>query len=139
MRTMRINRFLPVGLPGTVVLMIGASICAWSAEPPKAPVPASPYLPVIYRYADTMIERGRDTSGPAKTGLFLSALDRATLAPLTNRPPGPRGIRESDRVGSKDAPLVGANLHHDENLLRLLYTLSELSGKPKYRDAADAG
>jgi len=72
-----------------------------------------------------------------KTGLFLSALDRITMAPLTNRPPAPHGIRESERVGSKDGPLVGASVHHDENLIRLLYTLSELSSKPKYRDAAD--
>jgi hypothetical protein len=49
-----------------------------------APVPNSPYLPVIYRYADAVLEQQRD-----------------------------------------------------QNFIRLLYTLSELSGKPKYRDAAD--
>jgi hypothetical protein len=105
---------------------------------PKAPVPKSPFLSVVYRYADTMLEKARDTYGPHKSGLFLSALDRVTFAPLTNRPPAPEGIRESDRAGAKDEPLVGANPQHDENLLRLLYTLSELSGKPKYREAADA-
>src|SRR4249919_1990451 len=116
MRAMLANLLVAAVLLGTVVLLV--STFAWSAELPKAPVPPSPFLPVIYRYADTMIERGRDTYGPVKTGLFLSALDRATLAPLTNRPSAPRGIRESDRVGSMDGPLVGANLHHDENLLR---------------------
>jgi hypothetical protein len=69
--------------------------------------------------------------------LFLSALDRATLAPLTNRPAAPAGLRESDRVGTPDGPLIGANPQHDENLLRLLYLLSELTTKPKYRDAAN--
>jgi hypothetical protein len=123
---------------GMLAVLVTAVASVSAVEPPKAPVPSSPFMPVIYRYADTMIERGRDTYGPMKTGLFLSALDRSTLAPLTNRPPAPHGIRESDRVGSKDGPLVGANVHHDQNLLRLLYTLSELSGKPKYRDAADA-
>ena len=122
---------------GMLAVLVTAVASLSAAEPPKAPVPSSPFMPVIYRYADTMIERGRDTYGPVKTGLFLSALDRSTLTPLTNRPPTPHGIRESDRVGSKDGPLVGANVHHDQNLLRLLYTLSELSGKPKYRDAAD--
>jgi len=105
--------------------------------PPKAPVPPSPWLPGIYRYADAMLQHGRDTCGPQKTGLFLSALDRTTLAPLTIRPPAPAGVREEDRAGPKDGPLTGANLQHDENLLRLLYTLSELSSKPVYRDAAD--
>jgi len=117
------------------------SAIAGAQEIPKAPVPPSPFLPVVYRYADTLIAKGRDTYGPQKTGLFLSALDRAALAPLATRPPAPEGVQEGDRVGSwgegKGGPLVGANLQHDENLLRLLYTLSELSGKPIYRDAAD--
>jgi hypothetical protein len=91
----------------------------FAAEIPKAPIPPSPYLPIIYKFADAMLEHGRDTHGPQKTGLFLSALDRVTFSPLTNR------------------ALAVANPQEDENLLRLLYTLSELSGKPKYRDAAD--
>jgi hypothetical protein len=90
-----------------------------AAEIPKAPVPPSPYLPIIYKYADAMLEHGRDTYGPQKTGMFLSALDRATLSAPTNR-------------------TAAADLQRDENFLRLLYTLSDLSGKPKYRDAADA-
>src|SRR5512143_3247464 len=96
-----------------------AGISLLGAEVPKAPVPPSPFLPIIYRYADAMLEHGRDTYGAQKTGLFLSALDRARLAPLTNRPPAPAGIRESDRVGPKGGPLTGANPQHDENLLRL--------------------
>ena len=85
---------------------------------PRVPVPKSPYIAVVYRYADTMLEKGRDTVGPQKTGLLLSALDRNTFAPPPNLPV--------------------ANPQHDENLLRLLYTLSELTLKPVYRDAADA-
>jgi hypothetical protein len=91
----------------------------FAADLPKAPVPPSPYLPIIYKYADAMLEHGRDTYGPQKTGMFLSALDRATLSAPTNRS-------------------AAADLRRDENFLRLLYTLSDLSGKPKYRDAADA-
>ena len=82
------------------------------------PVPPSPYLGVVYRYADAMLKHGRDTHGPQKTGLLLSALDRTTLAPLNGR------------------PIADPQL--DQNLLRVLYTLSELSGKATYRDAADA-
>jgi hypothetical protein len=92
--------------------------CAqFSAAAPK-PVPASPYLPVVYRYADAMLKHGRDAVGPQKTGLLLSALDRKTLAPPDERPL--------------------ADPRSDQNLLRVLYTLSELSTKPVYRDAADA-
>jgi hypothetical protein len=102
-------------------LLFGIAVPAITADVLKVPVPSSPYLPVIYRFADAMIERGRDVYGPEKTGLFLSALDRGTMGLLTNAPSAP-----------------AANPQHHQNFLRLLYTLSELSSKPKYRDAANA-
>ena len=90
------------------------------------PVPKSPFIPVIYRYADAMLDKGRDDVGPQKTGLFLSALDRTALAPLSNRPAAPAGVRESDRAGTAGRALTGANPQHDENLLRLLPSRSDL-------------
>jgi hypothetical protein len=126
------------GLLTFAVVLVGTTTRVTAAEIPKAPVPKSPYLPIVYRYADAMLKNGRDTYGPQKTGLFLSALDRITLAPLTNLPNAPEGILTGQRVGETNQPLVGANPQHDENFLRLLYTLSELSGKPHYREAADA-
>lgn len=103
-----------------------------------ADVPSSPYVNYIYRYADTMLAKGRDVYGPQQSGLFLSALDRHALAPLTVRPAPPAGVRRGDRVGPPWEALVGANPQHDQNLLRVLYVLSGLSGESKYRDAADA-
>lgn len=103
-----------------------------------ADVPSSPYLNYVYGYADTMLAKGRDVYGPTQSGLFLSALDRHTLAPLTVRPAPPAGVRRGDRVGPPWEALVGANPHHDQNLLRVLYVLSGLSGESKYHDAADA-
>src|SRR5262245_60440859 len=94
----------------TVLLDIGPCGNSLAAEIPKAPVPNSPYLAKVYAYADAMLERGRDTYGPQKTGLFVSALDRVTFAPLTNRPTVLSLIRPSKPAG--------ANLQHDENLLR---------------------
>src|SRR6266545_2042855 len=102
------------GIKGFLFLTVmGLAVAGPSGEIPKAPVPPSPFLPVVYRYADAMLERGRDNHGPQKTGLFLSALDRATLAPLTNRPLAPSGVREGDRVGKAPGPLIGANPQHD--------------------------
>ena len=100
-------------------------------------IPASPFIGVVYKYAEAMIEHGIDTHGPQKTGLFLSALDRKTLGPLKTRPSAPGGIREGDRPGPAGGPLVGANPHLDENLLRLLYFLTELSAEDRYAQAAD--
>jgi len=95
------------------------------------------FLDTVRRYADVMIERARDTYGPKKSGLLLSALDRMTVAPLTARPAPPGGIRREDRAGRPWTALTGANPQLDENLLRVLYVLSELTGDPRYRDAAD--
>ncbi|UCG49438.1 MAG: hypothetical protein JSU94_06575 [Phycisphaerales bacterium] len=100
-------------------------------------IPDSPFAAVVYGYADAMLEHGTDTYGPQKTGLFLSALDRKTLAPLENRPAAPAGIREGDRPGPAAGPLVGANPQLDQNLLRLLYFLKGLSGEDRYPRAAD--
>jgi hypothetical protein len=121
------------------LLFFGAALApmatpsGFSAEVPKAPVPVSPFIRLVYGYADAMLKHGRD-----KSGLFFSALDRNTLAPLTNRPAAPEGILATDRVGAGGAALAGSNPYHDENLLRMLATLSDLSAKPHYRAAADA-
>ena len=85
-------------------------------------------LEVVRRYADTMIERGRDTYGPQKSGLLLSALDRTTLGLLQVRPAPPGGIRRGDRSGRAWVEMNGANPMLDQNLLRVFYTLSEITG-----------
>src|SRR5262245_1380850 len=117
----KILRLIRIIVLCLVVPFVRLSPCLVAAEPAPAPVPKSPYIAVVYRFADTLLEKGRHANGPQSTGLFWSALDRDTLAPLTNRPPAPTGVREGDRVGAPTAPLVGSNLEHDENLLRLLH------------------
>jgi hypothetical protein len=97
----------------------------------------SNFLDVVHRYADTMIERGRDTYGPQKSGLLLSALDRATLTPLTVRPSPPGGIRRGDRPGRPWVEMNGANPMLDQNLLRVFYTLSDLTSDARYGQVAD--
>jgi hypothetical protein len=56
--------------------------------------------------------------------------------PVPSSPYLPRIYRYVDVI--LENPTQTTNLHHHQNSLRLLYTLSELSTKPKYRDAADA-
>jgi hypothetical protein len=102
-----------------------------------APLSPTNLLEVVRRYADTMIERGRDTYGPQKSGLLLSALDRATLAPLKVRPAPPGGIRRGDRPGRPWVEMNGANPMLDQNLLRVFYTLTEITGSPRYAQVAD--
>src|SRR4029453_13443775 len=63
------------------------------APPPEGKVPPPPFLPLVYKHADAILEAG-----------FTLETGRAQA---------------------------------QENWLRVLYTLSELSSKPKYREAAD--
>jgi hypothetical protein len=118
------------------LLMMAALLAIGVAAEPAPPPPKS-LLDVVRGYADTMIERGRDTYGPQRSGLLLSALDRMTLAPLASRPAAPGGIRREDRSGEPWSALTGANPHLDENLLRVLYALSQMTGEPKYARVAD--
>jgi len=95
------------------------------------------FLETVRRYADAMIERGRDTYGPQKSGLLLSALDRTTLGLLQVRPAPPGGIRRGDRPGRAWEEMNGANPMLDQNLLRAFYTLSEITGDARYAKVAD--
>jgi len=98
---------------------------------------SSNFLAVVRRYADTMIEHGRDTYGPQKSGLLLSALDRTTLGLLQVRPAPPGGIRRGDRPGRPWVEMNGANPMLDQNLLRVFFTLSEITGDARYAKVAD--
>jgi hypothetical protein len=115
----------------TLLLLLATSVLAAGAAE------SNDFLRVVRKYADTMIERGRDMYGPQKSGLFLSALDRMTLTPLTLRPTAPGGIRRGDRSGRAWTAMNGANPHLDQNLLRIFYALSEITGDKRYAQAAD--
>src|SRR5436190_21568832 len=114
------------------LLLLGFAFASHGAQ-----MPATNFLEVVRRYGDTMIERGRDTYGPQQSGLLLSALDRGTLQLLKVRPAPPGGIRRGDRPGRAWVEMNGANPMLDQNLLRVFYTLSELTGEARYARVAD--
>jgi hypothetical protein len=116
----------------SLLLLVGFALASYSAL-----AATTNFLDVVRRYADTMIEKGRDTYGPQKSGLLLSALDRTTLAPLKVRPAPPGGIRRGDRPGRPWVEMNGANPMLDQNLLRVFYTLSEITGDGRYAKVAD--
>lgn len=114
------------------LLLFGFALASNGGE-----TPGTNFLTVVRRYADAMIDRGRDTYGAQKSGLLLSALDRTTLAPLKVRPAPPGGIRRGDRPGRAWVEMNGANPMLDQNLLRVFYTLSEITGEERYAKVAD--
>lgn len=113
-------------------LLLGVILASYEAQ-----AASTNLLDVVRRYADTMIEKGRDTYGPQQSGLLLSALDRTTLAPLKVRPAPPGGIRRGDRPGRPWVEMNGANPMLDQNLLRVFYTLSEITRDARYARVAD--
>src|SRR5262245_43568052 len=92
---------MQVGNSGMFMFRLMSVVLTFSIQPVSISsgqeVPSSPYLSYVYKYADTMLANGRDDYGPQASGLFLSALDRMKLVPLSVRPAPPSGIRREDR------------------------------------------
>jgi hypothetical protein len=124
-------------MTGDIMKMLLLLLSGFALAHPQAQGASANFLEVVKRYADTMIERGRDTYGPEKSGLLLSALDRSTLGLLQVRPAPPGGIRRGDRPGRPWVEMNGANPMLDQNLLRVFYVLSDLTGDPRYAKVAD--
>jgi hypothetical protein len=116
-----------------LLLLLASVLVSQAAESSSS----ASFLQVVRSYADAMIEHGRDTYGPQKSGLLLSALDRTTLKPLEVRPSPPAGIRRGDRPGRAWSAMNGANPQLDQNLLRVFYTLTAITGDPRYAAVAD--
>ncbi|MBM3890646.1 MAG: hypothetical protein FJ388_16150 [Verrucomicrobia bacterium] len=108
------------------------ALFAGRAPAKEKPCEANRYLDIVRRYANTMIEHGRDAYGAVKSPLFAATLDRKTLKLPEKKPGGISGIREGDRT------LTGANPMHDENLYQILYALTRVTGDKRYAREADA-
>ncbi len=118
-------------------------VAAWLILPGGAAAAerkAPDYLEVVRAYADALIDHGRDRYGPVRSPLFATTLDRRTLrlcegdrlAEVKDIPREGWGIRPHDRMPT------GANSQHHQNLYQVLYALTEVTGEPRYAEAADA-
>ena len=106
-------------------LMFAVEAPAAENKPKKRP----DYLKVVKAYADTMIEKGRDTYGKVHSPLFAAALDRKTMKI--------EGVKSAAGVRPEDSSVGSANPMHDQNLYQVLYTLTEITGDKKYAAEAD--
>ena len=86
----------------------------------------------VQAYADAMLEYGTDTYGAQKSPLLISILERKPVRAFSRMPQPPNGIRQGDRVTTH-----GANVNLDQNLYRVLYALSQITGDSRYQSAAD--
>ncbi|MAT15927.1 MAG: hypothetical protein CMJ46_11740 [Planctomyces sp.] len=90
-------------------------------------------LDVVVKTSDALITHGRDQWGPEQTAFIASVLDRQTLSPPDDLPPGAAGVRFGDRTTP-----YGSNVNMQQNLFRTWYLLSELTKDTRYAEAADA-
>jgi len=81
------------------------------------------YRNAVRQYAENAIKYGRDTYGKKRTPLFVEILDPATHEPVKYK----RGGKE----------WILSNLSYHQSFLRTLVGLSNLTGQPKYRQAAE--
>jgi len=80
------------------------------------------YLKAVQDFADTVIEKGRDTYGDKDTPLFVDGLDVESLKPA---------------IWKKDSQSwVLSNFASQQPLIRILDGLTSLSKDPRYRRAA---
>jgi len=86
-------------------------------------VRAERYLDAVRRFADTVLERGRDRYGKDDTPLFVDGLEAETLEPA---------------LWLKDGQTwVLSNFASQQPLMRLLDGLTGVAGEPRYRRAAE--
>lgn len=93
--------------------------------------PGEPYLDIVRKFADTLIEKGRDRYGPKKTALWCGVikLDDFSVPQDAKDAPIMKGFRAQDRA------VGGCNLHHDVSTLYTFRALSRITGDPKYQTA----
>jgi len=128
------SRNLLQGNVGTPVGYVGAVLAAKTVSPDDSTKPeVESYLHLVKGYADALIGHGIDKYGNVVSPMILSMLDRAKLRPFSTMPEAPHGIRASDRVTP-----YGSNINLDQNMYRVLYSLSFITGDDKYKAAADA-
>lgn len=111
----------------------GMALAAATATRAKAAPASSNYLGHVETFADTLLEKGRDTFGPRKTALWAAVIDTRTLSVprAAADVPSPPGTRPGDRA------VGGSNLLHDVVTQRAFRVLSAVTGDKKYSAAAN--
>jgi pectate lyase len=113
------------------------SVCALAtvaagAGPAKSEKPATgTYLEAVKTFADNVLRHGRDVYGPKRTPLFTDGLNIDTHEPVIWKLP-----REQAEKWNMPAEWTLSNLASQQNLFRVLVALTDLTGDPKYKQAA---
>jgi pectate lyase len=104
-----------------LVTICFALVCPATETP--APTDPNRYLNAVREFADNVLKYGRDTYGPKHTPLFVDGLNIHTHEP----------VKWINPDGYK---WVLSNFASQQNLMRTLDGLSEITGDPQYRQGA---
>ena len=92
---------------------------------------SSKYLNAVREFADNVLKYGRDNYGPKHTPLFVDGLNIHTDEPV--KWISPKGDWQT---ATETEEWILSNFASQQTLLRTLDGLSEITGDPKYRQAA---
>jgi len=113
----------------SVILSVGPPCLAGDEKAHKTDL-----LAVVRGAVDVLIEHGTDRWGDERTAMIISILDRGLLVPPSEKMPrAPAGVRGGDRTNA-----FGSNANVQQNLYQAMFLLSEITGEPRYREAAAA-
>ena len=111
-----------------VIFLLGPIPLAQSDE-----LPASDgrYLQIVRTYADNVLRYGRDVYGPKHTPLFVDGINVDT-----HEPPVWPARKDYAKIWRMPDQWILSNLASQQNLFRVLSSLTLLTGDPQYKQAA---
>lgn len=111
------------GLGFSVILLCFVVITGCDPSGQAQDQEPSAYLEAVQTFADNVLEHGRDRYGEVHSPLFADGIDVETKEPM--------------RWRSEGNTWVISNFGTQQNLLRILVGLSEITGDTRYRMAAE--
>ncbi len=106
-----------------------------AAEVEIAPYERQPVRHYVQACLDALLDHGRDAYGSISSPLVMAVLDADLLVSPAHPQQFDALVRLEERIHRRAER--GSNLWYDQPLLRAMYRMSELTGEPRYAEAAD--
>ncbi|MFC1765376.1 ankyrin repeat domain-containing protein, partial [Planctomycetota bacterium] len=113
------------------ILIISISPCFSAEQSTPKEGQESKYLQAVREFADNVLKYGRDTYGPKHTPLFVDGLNIHTHEPV--KWISPKGDLSET---TETEEWILSNLALQQNLFRVLDSLTAITSDPRYRQAA---
>jgi len=120
-------------IPATVLLPLTLATPLVAQDAPSDPKPDRParYLTAVRTFAENVLRYGRDVYGPRHTPFFADGLNVDTHEPAIWKLP-----KEQAEAWKMPQEWIISNLASQQNLFRVLVVLTDLTGDPRYKQAA---